>query len=114
MHGVGAGLQTCPYCFIYSLMGWWFDKPFLDTLKRGKSRGSYYSQGEMLNDDLPPDSERYAVIEMGTKGIRLLVADISEGSIEQVVHSTGDLSQLGQEVDEAGNISPKSIRHVIE
>ncbi len=67
-----------------------------------------------MNDDIPLDSKRYGIIEVGSKGIRLLVADVSDGSIVQVVHSTGDLSQLGQEVDENGNLSSKSMRHVVE
>lgn len=56
--------------------------------------------------------KRYGVIEIGTRGIRLLVADASALGIYRIEYSTGDLSNLGREADEAGNLSPSSITRV--
>jgi exopolyphosphatase/guanosine-5'-triphosphate,3'-diphosphate pyrophosphatase len=53
-----------------------------------------------------------AVIELGTKGIRLLVAEIANGKIQRVVISTGDLSYLGKESDTEGIISENAIKRV--
>lgn len=53
-----------------------------------------------------------AVIELGTKGIRLLVASITDGKIQRVVISTGDLSYLGKESDAEGIISENAIKRV--
>jgi exopolyphosphatase/pppGpp-phosphohydrolase len=49
--------------------------------------------------------KRYAVFELGTRGVRLLVADASPSGISRVVYSTGGLSELGRNQDEAGNLS---------
>jgi exopolyphosphatase/guanosine-5'-triphosphate,3'-diphosphate pyrophosphatase len=53
-----------------------------------------------------------AVIELGTKGIRLLVAEITDEKIQRVIQSTGDLSYLGKEADALGNLSENSIKRV--
>lgn len=55
---------------------------------------------------------RYGVVEIGTRGVRLLVADASQEGIEQFVYSTGDLSDLGRYADRQGNLSPRSIQRV--
>ena len=57
-------------------------------------------------------NKRYGVIEVGTRGIRLLVADASSERLLRVIYTTGDLSNLGKEVDKNGNLSPKSVRRV--
>lgn len=56
--------------------------------------------------------KRYAIIEIGTRGIRLLIADASKNGIKEIIHSSGDLSELGSSVDLKGNISQKAINHV--
>lgn len=56
--------------------------------------------------------KRYGMIEIGTRGIRLLVADASRLGIHRIEHSTGELSNLGREADEAGHLSASSIRRV--
>ena len=52
--------------------------------------------------------KRYAVIELGTRGIRLLVADASPSGVSRV-YSTGGLSELGSSRDAQGNISRAAI-----
>jgi exopolyphosphatase/pppGpp-phosphohydrolase len=59
-------------------------------------------------------NERSAIVELGTRGIRLLVVEINNGNIQRVVKSTGDLSNLGKEADDHGNLSEASIRRVTE
>lgn len=54
-------------------------------------------------------SKRYAVIEIGTRGLRLLVADASPLGIERTVYSTGDLSELGRNQTAKGAITKDSI-----
>lgn len=56
--------------------------------------------------------KRYGVVEIGTRGVRLLVADASREGIEQFVYSTGDLSDLGRYADRQGNLSSRSIQRV--
>lgn len=56
--------------------------------------------------------KRYGVVEIGTRGVRLLVADASHEGIEQFVFSTGGLSDLGRNADESGNLSKRSIERV--
>ena len=56
--------------------------------------------------------KRYGVVEIGTRGVRLLVADASEEGIEQFVFSTGGLSDLGRSADANGNLSKRSIERV--
>ena len=53
--------------------------------------------------------KRYAVIEFGTRGLRLLVADASPAGISQVVYSTGGLGALGRSLDADGNLSLEAI-----
>jgi len=53
-----------------------------------------------------------AVIELGTKGIRLLVAEVGDGKIRYVVKSVGDLSYLGKEANSAGKLSENAIKRV--
>lgn len=57
---------------------------------------------------------RYGVVEIGTRGVRLLVADASREGIEQFVYSTGDMSDLGRYADRHGNLSTRSIRRVCQ
>ena len=59
---------------------------------------------------LPSLSERYAVIEIGTRGLRLLIADASPLGIERTVYSTGDLSELGRNQTAKGAIAKESIQ----
>ena len=54
-------------------------------------------------------SRRYAVIEIGTRGLRLLVADASSKGIERVVRSTGEFSELGQNQTSEGIIPSQLI-----
>ncbi len=56
--------------------------------------------------------ERHAIIEIGARGIRLLVADASPHGIENIIYSTGDLSNLGKDADSLGNLSSSSIKRV--
>jgi exopolyphosphatase/guanosine-5'-triphosphate,3'-diphosphate pyrophosphatase len=56
--------------------------------------------------------KRYAVFEIGTRGVRLLVADASPNGISQIVFSTGGLSELGSGRDQANNISEDVIARV--
>jgi exopolyphosphatase/guanosine-5'-triphosphate,3'-diphosphate pyrophosphatase len=55
---------------------------------------------------------RYAVFELGARGLRLLVADASPGGISQVVYSIGGLSELGSGRDQANNIAEEVIARV--
>jgi exopolyphosphatase/pppGpp-phosphohydrolase len=57
-------------------------------------------------------TKRYGVIEVGTRGIRLLIADASSAGIERFIYSTGDLSELGREADSEGNLSESSVERV--
>jgi len=66
---------------------------------------------------MPLDKEsvmkkKYAVIEIGTRGIRLLIAEANKNGIKEIIHSSGDLSELGNSVDAKGNISQRAINHV--
>lgn len=54
---------------------------------------------------------RYAVIELGTRGIRLLIADASADGINDIVFSTGGFSELGEGLDAAGNLAASAIEH---
>lgn len=57
-------------------------------------------------------SKRYAVIDIGTRGVRLLIADASPHGIERVVHSTGELGELGHGLMPTGYLSAKSIENM--
>lgn len=57
-------------------------------------------------------TKRYGVIDIGTRGIRLLVADATSAGIKKFVYSTGDLSNLGREADSDGNLCEESIERV--
>jgi exopolyphosphatase/pppGpp-phosphohydrolase len=59
-----------------------------------------------------PAQKRHAIIEIGARGIRLLIADASPAGIERIVYSTGELSHLGQELDSTGAIPPQTIRRI--
>jgi len=59
-------------------------------------------------------TNRYAVIEIGTRGLRLLIADANERGITRVVRSTGDLSYLGENRLKNGAISKKGMKIVQE
>lgn len=58
-------------------------------------------------------ASRYAVIEIGTRGLRLLIADASELGIVRVVRSTGDLSRLGENRFKNGSITKKGMKFVL-
>jgi len=55
---------------------------------------------------------RVGIIEIGTRGIRLLVADTSKAGIQKIVYSAGDLSYLGEATDSLGEISPATIKRI--
>lgn len=59
-------------------------------------------------------SKRYAVIDIGTRGVRLLIADASAGEIERVVYSTGELGKLGRGAKSTGCLSTEAIEKVKE
>ena len=52
--------------------------------------------------------KRFAVVEFGTRGVRLLVADASPAGISQVIHSTGGFSELGRNQDDKGNLAKEA------
>lgn len=55
---------------------------------------------------------RYGIIEIGTRGIRLLVADASPLGIQKIVYSAGDLSHLGESAGPAGKIPAATIKRI--
>jgi len=57
-------------------------------------------------------SKRYATIDIGTRGIRLLIADVTPNGIERVVYSTGELGELGHGLKPTGYLSTKSIENI--
>jgi len=59
-------------------------------------------------------SKRYAVIDIGTRGVRLLIADASPQGIERVVYSTGELGELGRGAKSTGRLSTEAIEKVKE
>jgi exopolyphosphatase/pppGpp-phosphohydrolase len=58
--------------------------------------------------------KRYGVVEIGTRGVRLLIADASRLGLEAFVYSTGDFSDLGRYADKHGNLSKHSIDRVCQ
>jgi exopolyphosphatase/pppGpp-phosphohydrolase len=58
--------------------------------------------------------KRYGVVEIGTRGVRLLIADASPLGLETFVYSTGDFSDLGRYADKYGNLSKRSIERVCQ
>ncbi len=54
-----------------------------------------------------------AIIELGTRGSRLLVAEMDGSKIEQVIKSIGDLTNMVKDADEEGNFSEASMRKQI-
>lgn len=52
--------------------------------------------------------KRIGVIEFGTRGIRLLVADASSKGISNVIYSTGGFSELGRNQDAKGNLAQET------
>ncbi len=59
-------------------------------------------------------SKRYAVIDIGTRGVRLLIADASPQGIDRVVCSTGEIGELGRGMKSTGRLSAESIEKVKE
>ena len=58
-------------------------------------------------------AERYAVIDVGTNTVRLLVADGTDGRVE-FVHSAKQMVRLGRELARDGSIGPRKIAEVAE
>lgn len=56
---------------------------------------------------------RLAAIDIGTVTTRLLVADVSDGCIEEVVRFT-DITHLGENLTETGRLAHAAIRRVCE
>jgi exopolyphosphatase/guanosine-5'-triphosphate,3'-diphosphate pyrophosphatase len=56
--------------------------------------------------------KRHGIIEIGTRGIRLLIADASPAGIERIVYSAGELSHLGKELDASGRIPPETTQRI--
>jgi exopolyphosphatase/guanosine-5'-triphosphate,3'-diphosphate pyrophosphatase len=68
-----------------------------------------------LNNVSSSDSTnyRFGIIDIGSRGIRLLIADVEDTEFK-FVYSTGGFSKLGEMADDQGNLSPASIEHVTE
>jgi exopolyphosphatase / guanosine-5'-triphosphate,3'-diphosphate pyrophosphatase len=56
---------------------------------------------------------RYAVIDVGTNTVRLLVADGTDGRVE-FVHSAKQMVRLGRELARDGSIGPRKVAEVAE
>jgi len=66
----------------------------------------------MKQSKIKETSKRYAVIDIGTRGIRLLIADASPQGIDRVVYSTGEMGELGRGVTSTGRLSAASMANV--
>jgi exopolyphosphatase/guanosine-5'-triphosphate,3'-diphosphate pyrophosphatase len=62
---------------------------------------------------MPADSNRVAVIDIGTNSTRLLVADVADGHVEEVDRRTR-VTRLGRGVDLSGNLATEAIEAVCE
>jgi len=54
---------------------------------------------------------RLAAIDIGTVTTRLLIADVSEGGVDEVLRST-DITHLGQDLTATGRLSPEAVERV--
>ena len=57
-------------------------------------------------------TERVAAIDCGTNSIRLLIADVSDGSEEELVREMR-IVRLGQDVDATGRLAPEAIERTL-
>jgi len=64
------------------------------------------------HSELPRGAKRHGIVEIGTRGIRLLIADVSPAGIERIVYSAGELSHLGKELDANGCIPTETTRRI--
>jgi exopolyphosphatase/pppGpp-phosphohydrolase len=64
------------------------------------------------HSELSRGAKRHGIVEIGTRGIRLLIADVSPAGIERIVYSAGELSHLGQELNATGYIPPETTRRI--
>ena len=62
---------------------------------------------------MPGGSHRVAVIDIGTNSTRLLVADVTDGQVEEVDRRTR-VTRLGRGVDLSANLSTEGIEAVCE
>lgn len=56
---------------------------------------------------------RVAVVDIGTNSTRLLVADVTDGQVEEIERSS-TVTRLGQGVDAAGKLAPEAMERVFE
>jgi exopolyphosphatase / guanosine-5'-triphosphate,3'-diphosphate pyrophosphatase len=57
-------------------------------------------------------SERIAVVDLGTNSTRLLVADVVDGTVEELERRT-NVTRLGQGVDASGRLADEAIERVV-
>jgi exopolyphosphatase/guanosine-5'-triphosphate,3'-diphosphate pyrophosphatase len=60
-----------------------------------------------------PESQRIAVVDLGTNSTRLLVADVAGGRVESLERRT-EVTRLGDGVDAAGQLSPAATERVFD
>ncbi len=60
-----------------------------------------------------PVSERYAAIDCGTNALRLLIADVVDGVVQDVVREMRTV-RLGEGVDATGSFSPAALSRTFE
>src|SRR5438067_103788 len=58
-------------------------------------------------------SQRVAVLDLGTNSTRLLLADVSDGAIEELDRRT-NVTRLGEGVDATGRLSDEAVGRVLE
>ena len=56
--------------------------------------------------------ERIAVVDLGTNSTRLLVAEVTGGTVSEIDRRT-TVTRLGEGVDSAGRLSPSAIERVL-
>ena len=59
------------------------------------------------------DTQRIAVIDLGTNSTRLLVADVSGRTVTEVDRRT-NVTRLGEGVDKSGRLSQAAMERVFE
>jgi exopolyphosphatase / guanosine-5'-triphosphate,3'-diphosphate pyrophosphatase len=57
------------------------------------------------------EPQRIAVVDLGTNSTRLLVADVTDGTVNELEHRT-EVPRLGEGVDESGRLSDDAIARV--
>jgi exopolyphosphatase/guanosine-5'-triphosphate,3'-diphosphate pyrophosphatase len=60
-----------------------------------------------------PETERIAVVDLGTNSTRLLVADVADGRVAEIERRT-EITRLGERVDSAGKLAPAAMGRVFE